>query len=316
MEIAIILILVVICSAGIFFVVQNNQQKAEAGSTDNLNRRIAILQDGFQDQGFLESRDSSVKGGESLWQDFMNLIGTIAPVPSPEKLEALNKAGYRTPNAHIVLFVQQISGALSGGLLAGVATLMISHDMLYTLLATLLVGLLGFMGPQSNLRKKTAERSLMIDKTLPDMIDLFANCCIAGVSFDTAAGYILNDLGDDPVLQPIREDFLAWQADVNLGIQRPDCWNKLSNRSDSKNIRYFTSLMNQSEKTGGSIADSLFKMSSFFRDRRKQQIQAEIAQLAQKMSMQTMAFIILPIIILLMGPIFLNAAQMAGQLFR
>ena len=74
--------------------------------------------------------------------------------------------------------------------------------------------------------------------------------------------------------------------------------------------------MNQSEKTGGSIADSLFKMSSFFRDRRKQQIQAEIAQLAQKMSMQTMAFIILPIIILLMGPIFLNAAQMAGQLFR
>ncbi len=316
MEIAIILTLVIICSAGIFFVVQNNQRKAESSSSDNLNRRIAILQEGFQDQGFIESRESNVGAGDSLWQDFMNLIGTVAPVPNPDKLEALNKAGYRTKNAHILFFVQQIGGAIAGGLLAGIATLMISHDMLYGLLATLLVGLLGFIGPQSSLRKKIQERSYMIDKTLPDMIDLFANCCIAGVSFDTAAGYILNDLGDDPLLTPIKEDFLAWQADVNLGMPRPDCWNKLSNRSNSKNIRYFTSLINQSEKTGGSIAESLFKMSGFFRERRKQQIQGEIAQLATKMSMQTMVFIVLPIIVLLMGPIFLNAAQMASQLFR
>lgn len=312
--IAVFFVVMAAVAAGIFIFVQKKQQNTEASSSDSLSRRIEILQEGFGDQGLLEERPPDQGFMESLSQDMVNMIGSFAPVPSPEKLALLNKAGLRTKDAHIWFFFQQISGAVVGLGLGAMSVFVLGP--MAGIAVGLMLALLFFMGPSSDMRNRIKERSYRIDKTLPDMIDLFANCCIAGVSFDIAAGYILNDLGDDPLMGPVKEDFLAWQGDANLGIARPDCWKRLSDRSDSKNIRYFTSLINQSEKTGGSVAEALFKMSGFFRERRKQQIESEIATLPTKMSTQTMAFIVLPIIILLLGPVCLNAFKMVAELFR
>jgi tight adherence protein C len=316
MEIAIIgfFVLLIVLAVGVFIFVQNKENETQAASTESLSRRIEILQDGFADQGGLEARNLNQNFVDQLNDDFVNLIGSFAPVPSKDRMDMLNKAGLRTPNAYIWVFIQQVTFTVVFAAI-GFASIVVVGAM-PAILISLLMGLMGFMGPISDMRKRIKERSYKIDKTLPDMIDLFANCCIAGVSFDIAAGYILSDLGNDELMNPIKEDFLAWQADVNLGMERPESWKRLSDRSESKNIRYFTSLINQSEKTGGSVAEALFKMSGFFRERRKQQIESEIAQIPTKMSTQTIAFIFLPIILLLLGPILLNAYKMATDLFR
>jgi len=311
--IAIFFAVMALAGVVIFFVVKQKQKEAQTSSAENLSRRIEILQEGFGDQGLLEERTPEQSFLESLNQDLINLIGSIAPIPSPEKLSLLNKAGLRTKDAHVWFFFQQVSGAIMGLALGALSIFFVGP--MFGITVGVLLALLFFMSPSSEMRRRIKERSYKIDKTLPDMIDLFANCCIAGVSFDIAAGYILNDLGNDPLMVPIKEDFLAWQADANLGIARPDCWKRLADRSESKNIRYFTSLINQSEKTGGSVAEALFKMSGFFRERRKQQIESEIAQLPTKMSSQTIAFIVMPIILLLLGPVCLNAFRMVAELF-
>jgi tight adherence protein C len=308
------LITIAVIGVGTFVFVQKQQQQTDSSSAESLNRRISILQDGFADQGLLEARESKESFMESLNKDIMNLIGSFTPAASPEKLDQLNKAGLRTPDAHVAIFFQQISGAVFG-LVLGLVIMFTGIGIMAALAIGLGLCVLLYMGPSSNVRKLIKDRAYKIDKTIPDMIDLFANCCVAGVSFDIAAGYILPDLGNEEVIVPIKEDFLAWQADVNLGMERPDSWKRLANRSESKSIRYFTSLMNQSEKTGGSVADALFKMSSFFRERRKQQLETEIAQLPTKMSSQTIAFIVLPIVILLLGPVGLNAFKMMSDLF-
>lgn len=312
--IAVFFIIVLVAGGAIFMMVRQKQQQSDATSTDTLNRRIAILQEGFEDQGALESRLPEEGVLDSLNRDLMNFIGAFAPVPSPEKLAMLNKAGLRTSDAHIALFFQQVSGAIVG---AGMGFLVIFTGLkpMAGIAIAMCMSLLFYMGPASDVRRRIKERSYKVDKTLPDMIDLFANCCVAGVSFDIAAGYILVDLEDDPLIRPIKEDFLAWQADVNFGMERPEAWRRLADRSESKNIRYFTSLINQSEKTGGSIAEALFKMSAFFRERRKQQIESEIATLPTKMSSQTIVFIVLPIVLLLLGPVGLNAFRMVAELF-
>ncbi len=311
--ILIFLVAIVVVGGVTFVVVNKQQQKTDASSAEALSRRIAILQEDFGDQGLMEHRAPNESFLESLNKDLLNFIGSFSPVPSPEKMDKFNKAGLRTKEVPVSIFFQQISGAVMGIVLGiilcftpiGIAGLALALGFAY----------MGYSSPMSDVRKRIKERSYRIDKTLPDMIDLFANCCVAGVSFDIAAGYILNDLGDDPLMQSIKEDFLAWQADVNLGMERPEAWKRLANRSESKNIRYFTSLINQSEKTGGSVAEALFKMSGFFRERRKQQIESEIATLPTKMSSQTIVFIVLPIVVLLLFPVGLNAFKMMGELF-
>ena len=302
-----------VIGAGTYIFISKQSQNNEASSAENLNQRIAILQEGFVDQGGLESRDLSGDSG-SAGGDFSNFLGSFAPVPGPAQLTVLNKAGLRTPNAHAIVFIRKLSGAIVGIVLGILMSIFLSLGMAGFAIG-LLIAYLGWLSPDSELKKLIIDRSYKIDKTLPDIIDLFANCCVAGVSFDTAAGYILNDLEDDPLLIPIKEDFLAWQSDVNLGIERPDSWKRLSERSESKSIRYFTSLMNQSEKTGGSIAESLFKMSGFFRERRKQQLEAEIAKLPMQMSTQTIVFIVMPIVVLLLGPVGLNMFKTVGAVF-
>ncbi|MDJ0625632.1 MAG: type II secretion system F family protein [Candidatus Caenarcaniphilales bacterium] len=307
-------ILLVICGVIIFMMVQSKQKQTNATSSETLNRRIAIIQENFEDQGLLESREPQESFLDTLNKDLVNMIGKLAPVPSQEKLTMLNKAGMRRPHDHIALFFQQIAGAVTGvGL--GILIVFTGVDLFAGLAVALCLGLLFYLAPSTEMNRKIKDRSYKIDKTLPDIIDLFANCCIAGVSFDIAAGYILVDLEDDPLLKPVKEDFLAWQSDVNLGMDRQESWKRLVDRSESKNIRYFTSLINQSEKTGGSVAEALFKMSDFFRERRKQMIESEIAQIPTKMSTQTIVFIVLPIVLLLLAPVGLNAFRMVSELF-
>ena len=306
--------ILILVSVGLFVFIQNKQKRSQLSSSDELNRRIAVLQDGMQDQGALESRAPNESFMEKISHDLAGFIAGFAPTPSKDKLDMLNKAGYRTNDAHVWFFFQQVSGAITGVCL-GILAIALGVKFIFGVATALLMGLLLYMSPMSSMRKKIQDRTKKIDKTLPDMIDLFANCCMAGVSIDIAAGYILNDLGDDEILQPIKEDLLAWQSDVNLGVERPKSWQRLAERSDSKNIKYFTSLINQSEKTGGSVSEALFKMSDFFRERRKQMIESEIAQLPTKMSTQTIFFIVMPIIVLLMFPVFLHAFKMASDLF-
>lgn len=308
-------IFLVACGVVIFMMVQSGQKRSDATSSETLSRRIAIIQEGFEDQGMLESREPDEGVVDSINKDLMNMIGKFAPVASPEKISMLNKAGMRRPDAHVAMFFQQVAGGIMG---AGIGFLIIftGIGVMAGIAIALCLALLFYLGPSSEMNRRIKDRSYKIDKSLPDVIDLFANCCVAGVSFDIAASYILADLEDDALLAPVKEDFLAWQADVNLGMDRQDSWKRLADRSNSKNIRYFTSLINQSEKTGGSVAEALFKMSDFFRERRKQLIESEIAQVPTKMSTQTIAFIVLPIVLLLLGPVGLNAFRMVADLFR
>ena len=310
------LILVIISAAllgtGTYLFVSKQQERSEIGSSQNLNERIAVLQEGFVDQGGLESRGTG-KNFTDYGNDFANFIAPFAPIPSQQQLSQLNKAGLRQPGAFINIWLQKMSGIVFGVGLGLVVGFMIG--MLYGLIVALLLGVLGFMAPISDIRKRTEDRTLKIDKTISDMIDLFANCCVAGVSFDIAAGYILNDLENDPLMQPIKEDFLAWQSDVNLGVERPTAWKNLAERSNSKSMRDFTALMNQSEKTGGSVSESLFKMSSFFRERRKQLLEAEIAQLPSKMSGLTILFIVMPTVVLILGPVGVFTFKTMGEVF-
>lgn len=304
-----IIVLTIVGVVG-FIVIYSLLAANQKETFSNLKDRINYLQDGFTNQGRLETRDQS----EGFVTSIINSLGAFLPVPTPEKLELLNQAGHRSENAYPMLLQKQIGfvvlGAAVGGLL-GIA--MESNALAFLLFFA--CGILGYFISWSSLKGEVAHRSLCIDKTIPDLVDLFANACSAGTSFDLAADFILNELPEHGTALPIKQDFLAWQQDTKFGVERTECWTRLRKRSQSKNIKYFANLMDQSEKTGGSVSEALLKMADFFRERRKQQIEADISQLASKLAGLTILFIVLPILLLIIIPIGLQIKKQSAGIF-
>ena len=308
-----VIIVVLVLGFFVFKYLENEQAKSTLSDTASLENRISFAEEEMGVEGIISGKKVNLESEPGIKGEFLAWVGKLTPIPDEKAKEALNKAGYRTVDAHAVFFTKRFCKGLLVGFMVSLSAFFGLGSM--GLLTGGILGFLVFMQSNGELRKKIAYRSLQIDKTLPDVIDLFANCCKAGVSFDVAATFILNELGEEESIRSIKEDLLSWQNDISLGLDRTDCWKRLANRSDSKNIRYFCSLINQSEKVGGSVSEALFKMSDFFRDRRIQQIEAEIAQLPSKMSGQTILFIVMPIIVMILLPIVINAFTTIKEVF-
>ncbi len=270
----------------------------EQASGRNLKATLGFLQEGMVDQGSLDVREKDLS--EEL-ENFANLLGPLIPAPTEKKLSLLNKAGIRTPNAYLLKSLEQLGFATFVFAAVFIIGILIKKVIIFSILAIAFGGL-AYILYWEDIKEQVKKRALLLDKSIPDMIDLFANACAAGATFDIAADFILNQMPDEKHSLPIKTDFLAWQADIRFGVPREEAWQGLIQRSDSKNMKYFCNLMDQSEKTGGSVSESLLKMAGFFRERRKQQIEAEIAQLKGKMLSLTVAFIVVPILVLIVLP--------------
>lgn len=308
MLVIIFIVLVAVVAIVAFVLFQKHLEKKEETNLSSLKDRINYLQQDFVHQGAVETRDE-VDGSGPL-DGLLNYLATVLPAPSPEKLDMLNKAGLREPNAYKAKLLEQISttivGVVCGGLLG-----VIFDNPLIGIISAAGLGFVFYIRAWGSLESVIQKRSYYIDKSLPDLIDLFANACSAGTTFDLAADFILFQLPETELTIAIKQDMLAWQQDVKFGVERQDAWSRLHQRSRSKNMKYFCNLIDQSEQTGGSIASSLLKMADFFRERRKQALEAEIAQLRGKLVMLTIIFIVLPILIYMIVPI---GIQVSGQM--
>lgn len=308
MLIVIFIVFIAILSIAAFVLLQKHLQKKEETNLSSLKNRLNYLQQDFAHQGALETRDEV--DGTGPFDTLLNYLATLLPAPSPKKLDLLNKAGLREPNAYKGKVVEQLSTTVLG-IVAGSLLGIIFDNPIIGIVGAAGLGFVFYIRAWGSLEAVIKKRSYYIDKSLPDLIDLFANACSAGTTFDLAADFIIFQLPESELTTAIKQDMLAWQQDIKYGVERQEAWTRLHQRSKSKNMKYFCNLIDQSEQTGGSISSSLLKMADFFRERRKQALEAEIAQLRGKLVMLTIIFIVLPILIYMIVPI---GIQVAGQM--
>ena len=301
-----VLLLALLVTIALFIHLSRRFALEEETSSEALKETIGFFQEGMSYQGALETRSEMQPDALA---GSLNILGIVIPLaPNPRAAETLNKAGMRHPSAYAELVLSQIGAATVGAVLGILLAIQLQRYELI-LPASILVGLLMYLLPWADLENKAHRRGIQLDKLVPDVIDLFANACAAGVTFDMAADFIIAQMPDDNYSKPIKEDLMAWQADIRYGIEREECWKRMVGRSTSKNIKYFCNLIDQSEKSGGSVAESLFKMADFFRERRKQQVEAEIAQLGGKINTYTIIFIVVPLVMLIMTPVVMEMVR-------
>jgi len=144
-----------------------------------------------------------------------------------------------------------------GGLFAPI---LLGRPLWWGIALGLILGALPFL----YVLRKRSQRMLVLERQLPDAIDLMARALRAGHAFPTA----LKMVGDE-MAEPIGIDFRILFDEVNYGVSLQDALFNLVARVPSADLQYFVVAVLIQRETGGNLAELLDNISSIVRARLK-----------------------------------------------
>ncbi|KQW53382.1 hypothetical protein ASC77_03620 [Nocardioides sp. Root1257] len=167
-----------------------------------------------------------------------------------------------------------------------------------TRIAFLAVGAaVGWFGPNLYLYQRTYERTELMQRELPDAIDLLTICVESGLGFDAAIQQVARSTDG-----PLADEFNRMLHEMQIGKGRGDALRALSERSNVADVRSFVGAMAQADAFGIPVAQVLRTQSHEMRVRRRQRAEQRAQQVPVKITVP-LIFCILPcLFIAVMGP--------------
>jgi tight adherence protein B len=140
------------------------------------------------------------------------------------------------------------------------APILLGRPLWWGIALALVLGALPFL----YVLRKRGQRMLVLERQLPDAIDLMARALRAGHAFPTA----LKMVGDE-MAEPIGADFRILFDEVNYGVSLQDALFNLVARVPSPDLQYFVVAVLIQRETGGNLAELLDNISAIVRARLK-----------------------------------------------
>ncbi len=172
------------------------------------------------------------------------------------------------------------------------------------------LGLLGLggavlaLGPDSVLNRRVEERQLIMQRKLPDILDLLTISVEAGLGFEQAVD---RTVGSVP--GPLSDEFARMLGELRAGSSRADAMRALDTRTNVPEIRSFVMAILQADAFGVSIGRVLRAQADEMRIKRRQLAQ-EKAQKAPVKMLIPMVFCIFPaLFVVVIGPAMINISR-------
>ncbi len=159
----------------------------------------------------------------------------------------------------------------------------------------------GWMLPLVIIRRKARMRLQVIDRRLPDLIDLLVVTVEAGLGFGGALR-----LAADHVGGPLSDELRLTLQEQTMGLGVDDALSNLAARADTPGMRAFVRALAQGERLGISIGQVMRNLAVDMRKRRRQMAE-ERAQKAPIKMLFPLVFLIFPsLFIILLVPAVLQ----------
>jgi tight adherence protein C len=170
-------------------------------------------------------------------------------------------------------------------------------DVQQQLISIVLLGALGYFGPDVILNRRIDERRESMRRDLPDMLDLLVISVEAGLGFDSALNRVVNT-----VPGPLSEEFFRMLQETRVGVARRDAMRHLTDRTDVDELRSFLLAMMQAEAFGVAIARVLRVQADEMRVARRQRAQEKAFAAPVKLVFPLVFCIFPALFIVLLGP--------------
>jgi tight adherence protein C len=191
----------------------------------------------------------------------------------------------------------KIVGGIAGAILGAFITAMLPVPFALKVLFVIVIALLGYVLPSAQIRAMASKRQRMIQRQLPDVMDLLTISVEAGLGFDAALTQVTHN-----VPGPLSEELARLLQEVQIGVSRAEAFRHLGERTSVDELQSFVLSMIQADLFGVSIANVLRAQSRELRQKRRQRAE-EIAQKIPVKLLFPMIFLVLPsLFIVVLGP--------------
>lgn len=227
----------------------------------------------------------------------------------------LSQAGWRSKDALVVFLVMKLILPLVFGIGSYLFAEFIAGDVLPPVARTLLpvAGVaLGAWGPDLMVKNAVTKRMKILQKGLPDALDLLVICAEAGLALDAALNRVAGEM--EKSCPELASEFGLTAIELGFLPDRRKALDNLMNRCPISSIRGVVNTLLQTEKYGTPLANSLRVLSSEFRTERMLAAETKAARLPAVLTVPMMLFILPTLFIVLIGPAILRTMDALGGL--
>jgi tight adherence protein B len=171
------------------------------------------------------------------------------------------------------------------------------------LVLTVVVVLLGVVGPFLYLSVKAARRQAKFDEQLPSTLQLLSGALQAGHSLQQAVDTVVHEAGD-----PIASEFQRVLTEARLGRPLEEAFEAMAKRTRSVDFEWTVMAIRLQRQVGGNLAEVLSTVAQTIRDRYS--LKRQIKALSAEGRLSSIILSVLPILLftglLILNPVFLR----------
>jgi tight adherence protein C len=217
--------------------------------------------------------------------------------------EKLLQAGYRGQAPYVgYLFFRMITPIVTLALTLVYVFVIVEFDQPPVMKVG--IGLIGaYIGmqlPYLFLKNMISRRQLSIRRAFPDSLDLLLICVESGMSVEAAFRRVSQEIGSQSVA--LAEEFMLTTAELSYLQDRRMAYENLAKRTNLDGVKAVCVALQQSERYGTPLGQTLRVMSQENRDMRMSEAEKKAAALPPKLTVPMILFFLPVLFIVILGP--------------
>jgi tight adherence protein C len=167
---------------------------------------------------------------------------------------------------------------------------------------------LGLQAPMLFLKNRITKRQLQIKRAFPDALDLLLICIESGMSIEAAFRKVSSEIVTQSIA--LSEEFTLTTAELSYLQDRKVAYENLAKRTGLEGVKSVCLALQQSERYGTPLGQSLRVMAQENRDMRMNEAEKKAAALPPKLTVPMILFFLPVLFVVILGPTGIKVAAM------
>jgi tight adherence protein C len=164
----------------------------------------------------------------------------------------------------------------------------------------LFAAFVGMQVPYFFLKNQIGKRQLSVRRAFPDALDLLLICVESGMSIESAFRKVSQEIGSQSI--PLAEELTLTTAELSYLQDRKVAYENLAKRTDLEGVKAVCVALQQSERYGTPLGQTLRVMAQENRDMRMSEAEKKAAALPPKLTVPMILFFLPVLFIVILGP--------------